>query len=158
MKNNSNKAYYHISPIVNKENVLLEGLKSECKQIFVSDCQEQLIMIASCQIHTRDYSVFEILPSGITERITSDDAQDISSHHQLIVNQDLISPEHIIHLRDEKWNFWDLAEYNLRVTYSLIELDVEDMLEFNIKTNEDWCSHYNSKYGKNIQFIGNKSK
>jgi hypothetical protein len=154
MKRQVTKTYYHISPIENKDSILIEGLKSEQKEIFVSDCEEQLIHIAHSQIFTLEYSVFEILPSGINGNIEWDNVAEMGAKHQFIIEQNLISPEHIRHLRDEKWNRFDLAEYtyrksNLYYRGHEAESELEELISC---CDKEWCDHYNLKYGKKIQF------
>lgn len=145
-----NIEYFHISPIENKESILLNGLKSDTKEIFVSDSEQQLVLIASSQIFRNEYSVFKILPNKIKGKIARDNVGEIGSGHQFIVKQDLIHPEDIIHLRDEIWNRWDLIEKAERIKLKVIGLDVESTLEMYAKSNEEWCKHYNQKYCKNL--------
>ena len=153
MKSKSTKAYYHISPIENKDSILSQGLKSEHQQIFVSDCEEQLILIAHSQIGTPEYSVFEIMSTGIKGKVIWDNVAEIGAGHQFIIKQNVISPEHIKHLRDVKWNYWDLAEYaNRKINRIIFGDDDEPFLEHMISSSKEWCEHYNLKYGKSLQF------
>lgn len=153
MRKNLSKAYYHISPIENKDSILSQGLKSEHKQIFVSDCEEQLILIANSQIGTLEYSVFEIMSTGIKGKILWDNVAEIGAGHQFIIKQNVISPEHIKHLRDVKWNYWDLAEYaNRKKNKIIFGVDDDKYLESMISRSREWCEHYNKKYSKSIQF------
>lgn len=153
MKKQLIKTYYHISPIENRDSILKEGLKSERKQIFVSDCEEQLILIAHSQIGLPEYSVFEIMPTGIKGKIEWDNVAEIGAGHQFIINQNLINPEYIRHLRDVKWNYWDLAEYaNRKINKKVFGVDDESFLEQMISGSKEWCDHYNQKHGKSIQF------
>lgn len=148
------KEYFHISSIENKVKIISEGIKSDNKEIFISDNEEQLALIAHSQIFLREYSVFKILSLGITGKIKADNVAEIGSQHQFIVTQDLINPEHIVHIRDEKWNRWDLAEHCSRLNYKMMGFaDIESILELMVSYNDDWCLHYNKKYNKTVECI-----
>lgn len=148
------KEYFHISSTKNKVEIISEGIKSENKKIFVSDNEEQLALIAHSQIFLREYSVFKISSLGITGKIKADNVAEIGNGHQFIISQDLINPEHIIHLRDEKWNQWDLAEHCTRIKYEIMGfVDVESILELMVSYSNDWCLHYNKKYNKTVECI-----
>ena len=155
MKNKMKKniEYFHISPIENKESILLNGLKSDTKEIFVSDSEQQLILIASSQIFTNEYSVFKILPNKIKGKIIQDNVAEVGANHQFIIEQNIISPNDIVHLRDELWNKWELLELASRRVSKIFGFGAEFTLEFAIQYNEEWCNHYNKKYGKNIIYI-----
>lgn len=141
-----NIPYYHISPIENKESILRHGLISEHKQIFVSDCEEQLLLIAANQIFISEYSVFKILPDTIEGKIRKDDVGEFGANRQFIVKQKLIRAEYIVHIRDEFWNQFDLKEESLRIKFEFFGDEIEPFIESIIKISEEWCEHYNNKY------------
>ena len=145
--------YFHISPIENRDKILNEGLKSSYNEIFISNNELQLILIASNQIFTNEYSVFKILPEGINGKILPDNVAEIGSGHQYIIKQGKISPKHIEFVRDEIWNIWDLEEASERIKLSIMGQDVESNLESCISYNNEWCEHYNKKYNKNLKCI-----
>jgi hypothetical protein len=112
-----------------------------------------LIFIAAYQKCICKYSIFKILPNKIKGKIIQDDVAEVGANHQFIIEQNIISPNDIVHLRDELWNKWDLLELANRRFSKIVGFDVEFTLELAIQYNEEWCNHYNKKYGKNIIYI-----
>ena len=148
-----NTHYYHISPTENLASILKNGLKSKTKQIFVSSTLEQLPLIASGQIFLHEYSIFKLNSEGIKVTPIHDNVGEIGNQFQFIIEQALIEPKYIEHLKDERWNFWDLQEHCSRVKNSVIGLEKmgkDKMLQLQVSISKDWCNHFNKKYGTNV--------
>ena len=147
-----NKFYYHITSIKNKEEILKNGIISSTNQIWVTDREEQILFVASNQVFLNEFSVFAISSSNITGKIEPDRVAEIGSKFQFIINQNIISPEHIFHIRDERWNKWELLEKVERKKYELMGRNAEEILRMFIQSDADWCEHYNKKYGYGLEY------
>ena len=147
--------YYHITLIENLDSILANGLSANSEmQIFVCTSLEQLPKIAGQQVFINEYSVFKIDPKGIEATPTHDDVAETGNEFQFIINQPLIKPEYIEHVKDERWHRFDLAEYNHRLSFKHIGVDEKEVvkhLEEVVSHNKEWCEYYNNKHGKNIR-------
>ncbi len=141
--------YYHISSIQNKENILKEGIISDCSEIFVTTNLDQIPFIANNQIFTDSYSIFLINEDAFNSEIINDDVADFGSQYQFILNQQRINPQFITFMKDEIWNHWELVEHCVSIVNKKIGFP-DDYIHINVSTSSDWCEHYNKKYNTNI--------
>ncbi|MDD2819840.1 MAG: hypothetical protein PHW29_01120 [Flavobacterium sp.] len=153
MKKNINLEYYHISPVKNLDSILSEGIKSEDKEIFVCDNETYLPIIASSQLFTNEYSIFKISNNGITGKIIQDEVAELCSKNQYIILQNVIKPEHIVHMENVIWNIWELNEHVNRLYSRMLGLNEELNLERTVWIDKEWCLYYNKKYNKAIACI-----
>lgn len=150
MKNN---AFYHISPIENKDSILTNGLISTSSEIFVCNEFNQLRRIAHGQLGISEYSIFKIPSSNITGEILNDDVAEFGAQYQFIVKQDIIESKCISHVKDVKWHTCDLAEVNNREFASFLGMDVDKLMQEMVQHNKEWCEHFNKKYNLNIDYV-----
>jgi hypothetical protein len=146
------KFYYHITNIKNKEEILKNGLNSNSGQIWVTDREEQIIFVASNQVFLNEFSVFAISSNNITGKIEPDRVAEVGAKFQFIINQKCINPEHLIHIRDESWNKWEILEKVERKRYELMGRNAEEILRIFIQSDAEWCEHYNKKYGYGLEY------
>lgn len=147
------KTYYHISKIENKESILSNGLKSNSGYIFLLDSEEQIPNVAMFQIGQYEFSVFSVDSDGITARIMCDNVAEIGAGSQYRIKQKTIEPKYVNHLRDEKHNYWDLAEATNRKKIAILDCgeDVEEELVYMVRRSVRWTEHWNKKYGTDLK-------
>ncbi|MCZ8297004.1 MAG: hypothetical protein O9297_07275 [Flavobacterium sp.] len=146
------KFYYHITSINNKEEILKNGIISSTNQIWVTDREEQIPFVASNRSFLNEFSVFAISSNNVTGKIEQDRVAEIGAKYQFIINQNCINPEHLIHVRDERWNKWELLEMVERIRYDVMGRNAEEMLRIFIQSDAEWCEHYNKKYGYGLEY------
>ncbi len=145
--------YYHISRIENKDSIIRNGIRANEGHIFMCTSLKQLPMIAVNQIGTNEYSIFQIGRRGITSEILSDNVAESGSETQFYIQQDIIVPEDVFHIKDELWNVHEIKEYCFRLSsqrYGLSETGINTLLCQQVRLNKEWCEYHNQKYGTNI--------
>jgi hypothetical protein len=141
--------YFHLSPTKNKQSILNNGLKSNGDgeiYFFTSITQENNIV--TNQLMLSEYSLFEISSKGFIGDIIEDDVADVGSDAQIILIQDLVSPQYIKHISDKEINLLESIEENEYQKFMGMGLSEEQYVDI-IKSIPERLAIYNKRNNTN---------
>lgn len=116
------KAYWHITAVSDVPSILKHGLRGGTKprnrgvsltapSVFVADTDKENILggIAIHQVwcgeDIEEYAVIRIDAKGVTGTIKEDNCAEILSAFQYIIEQDVIEPKQLDHVRNRQLNY-----------------------------------------------------